>query len=41
VSDVDCKGGSGDGPEYVGKVTVVGDDEYRLDGDGDGVACDG
>jgi micrococcal nuclease len=41
VSDVDCKGGSGDGPEYVGRVNVVGDDEYGLDRDGDGVACDG
>ena len=40
VSDVDCEGGDGDGPEYVGFVTVVGPDEYDLDGDGDGFACD-
>lgn len=40
VSDVDCLGGSGDGPEYVGRVTVVGPDVYDLDRDGDGVGCD-
>lgn len=39
--DVDCAGGSGNGPEYVsGPVTVVGEDVYGLDRDGDGVGCD-
>ncbi|KKW64652.1 membrane protein [Mycolicibacterium elephantis] len=42
ASDVDCAGGSGNGPEYVsGPVYVVGDDIYELDRDGDGVACEG
>ncbi|MPZ27889.1 MAG: hypothetical protein GEV12_16130 [Micromonosporaceae bacterium] len=41
ASDVDCAGGSGDGPAYVrGPVRIVGDDEYDLDRDGDGVACE-
>lgn len=41
ASDVDCAGGSGDGPEYVqGPVRVVGDDIYDLDRDGDNIACD-
>lgn len=41
ASDVDCAGGSGNGPEYVrGPVEVVGDDIYDLDRDGDGTACD-
>lgn len=36
-SDVDCVGGSGDGPEYVeGPVYVVGDDIYGLDSNNDG-----
>ncbi|GAA3591795.1 hypothetical protein GCM10022198_14650 [Klugiella xanthotipulae] len=40
-SDVDCSGGSGNGPSYVrGPVTVVGSDIYDLDRDGDGIACD-
>lgn len=40
-SDVDCAGGSGNGPSYVsGPVTVVGSDVYDLDRDGDGIACD-
>lgn len=41
ATDYDCEGGSGDGPEYTGTVTVVGDDHYGLDRDGDGVACEG
>jgi hypothetical protein len=42
ASDVDCAGGSGNGPAYVqGPVTVVGSDIYDLDRDGDGVACEG
>jgi hypothetical protein len=41
ASDVDCAGGSGNGPAYVdGPVTVVGSDIYDLDRDDDGVACD-
>jgi hypothetical protein len=40
-TDVDCKGGKGNGPSYVaGPVRVVGSDPYRLDGDGDGVGCE-
>jgi FKBP-type peptidyl-prolyl cis-trans isomerase len=38
--DYDCAGGSGDGPEYTGPVTVVGDDHYGLDADGDGYGCE-
>ena len=41
ASDVDCSGGSGNGPEYVdGPVTVIGEDIYGLDRDGDGTGCD-
>lgn len=41
ASDVDCAGGSGNGPAYVsGPVYVIGSDIYELDRDGDGVACD-
>lgn len=41
ASDVDCAGGSGDGPAYVdGPVDVRGDDVYRLDHDDDGVGCE-
>src|SRR5690606_37104579 len=40
ASDVDCAGGSGNGPSYVrGPVTVIGVDIYDLDRDGDGRAC--
>ncbi|MGE0218164.1 MAG: hypothetical protein AB7F42_04555 [Mycolicibacterium sp.] len=40
-SDVDCAGGSGNGPSYVsGPVQVVGNDIYGLDRDGNGVACE-
>jgi hypothetical protein len=40
-SDVDCEGGSGNGPAYVrGPVTVIGSDPYGLDHDGDGVGCE-
>ena len=40
-SDVDCAGGSGNGPAYVsGPVQIVGSDIYDLDRDGDGIACD-
>lgn len=41
ASDVDCAGGSGNGPAYVqGPIRVVGPDVYDLDRDGDGIACD-
>jgi hypothetical protein len=40
ASDYDCEGGSGDGPNYTGPVTVKGDDPYDLDRDGDGYACE-
>lgn len=41
ASDVDCASGSGNGPAYVsGPVTVVGDDIYELDQDGNGVGCE-
>jgi len=41
ASDVDCAGGSGNGPAYVqGPVRVIGADVYDLDRDGDGTACD-
>ena len=41
ASDVDCAGGSGNGPAYVeGPVYVVGRDIYDLDRDGNGVGCE-
>lgn len=41
ASDVDCAGGSGNGPAYVqGPVRVVGNDIYGLDSDGDGIGCE-
>lgn len=41
ASDVDCAGGSGNGPAYVqGPVRVVGSDIYGLDHDKDGVGCE-
>lgn len=40
ASDYDCSGGSGDGPEYTGYVTVTGSDPYGLDSDGDGAGCE-
>jgi hypothetical protein len=39
--DVDCAGGTGDGPRFVsGPVRVNGSDPYGLDGDGDGWGCE-
>jgi hypothetical protein len=39
--DVDCAGGSGNGPRFVqGPVQVTGSDPYQLDADGDGVGCE-
>jgi hypothetical protein len=47
ASDVDCEGGSGNGPVYTGTVQVIGQDEYGRDDDGGvgrdddgGVGCD-
>lgn len=41
ASDVDCAGGSGNGPAYFdGVARVVGIDIYDLDRDGDGLACE-
>ena len=42
AGDYDCAGGSGNGPNYVaGPIYVVGWDEFDLDRDADGVACEG
>ena len=38
--DYDCAGGSGNGPDYTGPVTVVGEDHYGLDADGDHQGCE-
>jgi hypothetical protein len=41
ASDVDCAGGSGNGPAYVsGPIQVTGSDIYDLDSDNDGIACE-
>jgi len=41
ASDVDCAGGSGNGPAYVsGPVQVIGRDIYGLDADHDGIGCE-
>jgi len=41
ASDVDCEGGSGNGPAYVsGPVRVIGSDIYGLDADDDGLGCE-
>jgi micrococcal nuclease len=40
AGDYDCAGGSGNGPNYTGVVQVLGYDEYGLDRDGDGLACE-
>ncbi len=41
ASDVDCAGGSGNGPAYAeGPVHVTGSDIYGLDYDGDGIGCE-
>lgn len=41
ASDVDCAGGSGNGPAYVqGPVRVIGTDVYGLDRDGNGIGCE-
>ena len=41
ASDVDCAGGSGNGPAYTsGPVQVIGSDIYGLDRDNDGLGCE-
>jgi hypothetical protein len=41
ASDVDCAGGSGNGPAYTsGPVRVIGSDIYGLDRDGNGLGCE-
>jgi hypothetical protein len=41
ASDVDCAGGTGDGPGYAqGPFTSTGTDPYGLDRDKDGTACE-
>ena len=41
IGDYDCAGGSGNGPNYVeGPFRVVGYDEFGLDREGDGLACE-
>ena len=41
ASDVDCVGGSGNGPAYVkGPVEIIGTDIYGLDKDGNGIGCE-
>lgn len=40
AGDYDCIGGSGDGPNYTGRVRVVGTDVFRLDADKDGLGCE-
>lgn len=41
ASDVDCAGGTGDGPAYLsGSARVIGTDVYGLDRDKNGIACD-
>lgn len=40
VSDVDCAGGNGNGPAFIGRVNVLGADVYQLDGDEDGIGCE-
>ncbi len=42
VEDVDCPGGTGNGPAFAETVnfSVVGFDVYGLDRDNDGIACE-
>jgi resuscitation-promoting factor RpfB len=41
AEDVDCAGGTGNGPAYVqGPVRVIGEDIYDLDNDNDGIGCE-
>ena len=40
AGDYDCRGGSGNGPNYTGTVQVLGSDIYDLDRDNDGWGCE-
>lgn len=40
AGDYDCVGGSGNGPNYTGKVKVIGSDVFGLDRDKDGWGCE-
>ena len=40
AGDYDCAGGSGNGPNYTGRVQVLGYDEFGLDRDKDGIGCE-
>lgn len=40
AEDYDCIGGTGDGPEFTGRVESLGDDPFGLDRDGNGIGCD-
>ncbi len=40
AGDYDCSGGSGNGPNYTGRVQVYGYDEFDLDRNGDGLGCE-
>jgi len=39
--DLDCAGGQGNRPVVVGPVTITGADPNKLDGDHDGIGCEG
>jgi hypothetical protein len=40
AGDYDCIGGRGDGPNFTGRVYVVGPDVFGLDRDGNGIGCE-
>ena len=40
AGDYDCIGGGGNGPNFTGKVYVVGPDVFRLDSDGNSIGCE-
>ena len=40
AGDYDCRGGSGDGPNFTGRVQVYGADPFGLDRDGNGIGCE-
>lgn len=40
AGDYDCASGSGNGPNYTGRVEVYGSDPFDLDRDNDGVGCE-
>ena len=40
AGDYDCAGGSGNGPNYTGRVRVYDSDPFGLDRDKDGIGCE-